>query len=174
LALTRHVGARLSSDGFTVGYLNLREIPAEDLLWGRIDSPAIQAACALVEQADGIVLVTPVYKAAYSGVLKTFLDVLPQVGLGGKVALPLAIGGSLAHMLVIDYAIRPVLISMGGPHVVGGVFLLDGWLRRTESGGLLVDQQVNERLEGSLREFSLALHGRPSVSTSVQRASSVG
>ncbi len=56
-----------------------------------------------------MVIGTPVYKAAYSGLLKSLLDLLPQYALAGKTVLPLATGGSTAHVLAIDYALRPVL-----------------------------------------------------------------
>jgi FMN reductase len=116
-----------------------------------------------VEGAAGVVLVTPVYNAAYSGVLKAFLDILPQFGLRGKVALPLAVGGTVAHMLVIDYALRPVLASMGTPYVVGGVFLLDRWIHGHDSGELIIDQEVAQRLQQSLHELGRAVHDRASV-----------
>ena len=60
-----------------------------------------------------MVVSTPVYKAAYSGVLKVFLDLLPQFGLAGKVVLPLVTGGTASHVLAIDYALRPVLLALG-------------------------------------------------------------
>jgi FMN reductase len=66
-----------------------------------------------------VVVATPVYKAAYSGLLKVFLDVLPQTALKGKLVLPLATGGSPHHMLALDYALRPVLQSLGAPHTAG-------------------------------------------------------
>ncbi len=92
-------------------------------------------ATARVAAADGIVVATPVYKAAYSGLLKTFLDMLPQFALRGKVVLPLATGGSIAHVLAIDYALRPVLSSLDPLHVVNGLFVLDKQITVLESGG---------------------------------------
>src|SRR5918912_82296 len=47
-------------------------------------------------------------KAAYTGLLKAFLDLLPQYALGGKTVLPLVTGGTPAHVLTVDYALRPV------------------------------------------------------------------
>jgi FMN reductase len=165
LALARHVGARLERDGADVRYVDVRDLPADDLLWARASSPKTKSACALVEGAAGIVFVTPVYNAAYSGVLKAFLDVLPQFGLRGKVALPLAVGGTVAHMLVIDYAIRPVLASMGTPYIVGGVFLLDKWIRGHDSGELIIDPEVAERLQESLHELGRVVCERAAFRT---------
>ncbi len=171
LALARHVGRRLAADGLRVRCQDVRDLPAQDLIWARGDSPAIRSACQLVAEADALVLVTPVYKAAYSGVLKTFLDLLPQAGLQGKVVVPLAIGGTLAHLLVIDYALRPVLSTLGAPHVVSGVFLLDSWVHPTHSGGVLLEQAAAERLESAMRELRRALAGATSAALPAVAAS---
>lgn len=56
----------------------VRELPAEALLHARFDDPAIRAALATVARADVVIVATPIYKAAYSGLLKAFLDLLPQ------------------------------------------------------------------------------------------------
>src|SRR5262249_15796049 len=151
---------RLARDGADVRYIDVRDLPADDLLWARPTSAKTRSACALVEGAAGIVLVTPVYNAAYSGVLKAFLDILPQCGLRGKVALPLAVGGAVGHMRVIDYAIRPVLASMGTAQIVGGVFLLDKWISGHDSGELVIDEQVADRLQQSVNELGRMVHQR--------------
>lgn len=52
-------------------------LPAEDLISANFASEAIREANAKVEQADIVVVLTPVYKAAYSGILKTYLDLIP-------------------------------------------------------------------------------------------------
>ena len=157
LALARHIGAHLAREGADVQYVDVRDLPAEDLLWARPTSAEARSACAVVQGAAGVVFVTPVYNAAYSGVLKAFLDMLPQFALRGKATLPIAVGGTVAHMLVIDYALRPVLASMGTPHVVGGVFLLDKWIRGHDAGELTIDDRVAERLQQSTRELGRAV-----------------
>ena len=162
LALARHVGAELSAKGFTVESVDVRDLPPADLLGGCHDAPAIRAAVNLLERADGLVVITPVYKAAYTGALKAFLDVLPQSGLAGKVVFPIAIGGTLAHVLAIDYALRPVLASMGCPHVIGGLFLLDTWLPRTAAGGVVLEQEdVRDRLATGLEQMAMGLRHEP-------------
>jgi FMN reductase len=59
--------------------------------------------------ASGVIIVSPVYKAAYSGALKTLLDLLPQDILKDKPVFPLMVGGSGAHLLAIDYSLKPLL-----------------------------------------------------------------
>ncbi len=156
--LAEWVGARLAADGFEVQPLNVTDISAEDLLWCRPNSPSVKAALELVEQAHGLIVVTPVHKAAYSAPLKAFLDVMPQFGLTDKVVLPLAVGGSLAHALIIDYGLRPVLASMMPSHVVTGVFVLDKFLERVQPNGLKVSNDIMPRLDASIIEFRQSLH----------------
>jgi FMN reductase len=162
-ALAAHVGVEIAARGFEVEALNVRDLPAEDLLHARLDSPALQRAVGLVERARGVVISTPVYKASYTGVLKAFLDLLPQFGLAGKVVLPLVTGGTLAHVLAIDYALRPVLSSLGAQHVVGGLFILDKHLDWSSGASLAVHSEIEERLSRTVADFvtSLRRHDAP-------------
>ncbi|SFY19897.1 NADPH-dependent FMN reductase [Streptomyces atratus] len=120
-----HVARRLAEYEWHTGHLRVRTLPAEPLLGADVSHPAIARALEQVARADGIVLATPTYKASFSGLLKTFLDLLPQAGFTHKAVLPLATGGSVAHLLVLDYALRPVVHSLGARHVVQSFFLLD-------------------------------------------------
>lgn len=157
MLLCRHVAARLAAEGFEVEMIDIRTLPAADLVAGNMEAPRIREAAGLVERAQGLVIATPVYKAAYSGVLKTFLDLLPQFALAGKTVMPLATGGSLAHVLSIDYALRPVLASMGARHVVNGFFFIDKQLERVDPDGLRIETQAEERFEPLLKDFILSL-----------------
>ncbi|MDQ0896682.1 NAD(P)H-dependent oxidoreductase [Paenibacillus sp. V4I7] len=62
-------------------------------------------------------------EASYTGVLKAFLDLLPQKGLECKVVLPLAVGGTISHLLAIDYALKPVLSALGARNILQGVYV---------------------------------------------------
>jgi FMN reductase len=123
-----YVLRRLAARGGEVGHVRLRELPAEPLLRADLGHPTIAAAALAVAHADGVVIATPTYKAAYSGLLKVFLDLLPQRALSGKTVLPLATGGSIAHVLALDYGLRPVLQSLAPRQVVQSYFLLEGHL----------------------------------------------
>ncbi|WP_406002473.1 NADPH-dependent FMN reductase [Streptomyces sp. NBC_00829] len=159
--LLRHLDARLAAQGHEVLPLDVRTIPAEALLGADFKHPAIVEATELFARADGVVIGTPVYKASYSGVLKALLDLLPQYALSGKTVLPLATGGTTAHVLAIDYALRPVLSSMGAAHVVQGWFTLD---KQIVSGddGLAIAPEAAEALGLVVDQFSAAL-ARPAV-----------
>ncbi|GAA2768098.1 NADPH-dependent FMN reductase [Streptomyces paradoxus] len=159
--LLRHLDQRLASQGHDVIPLDVRTIPAEALLGADFRHPAIVEATELFARADGVVVGTPVYKASYSGVLKALLDLLPQYALAGKTVLPLATGGSVAHVLAIDYALRPVLTSMGAAHIVQGWFTLDKDLAVQDDGTLAVAPAATEALGQVVDQFSAALGRTP-------------
>lgn len=161
--LLRHLDQRLTAQGHEVIPFDVRDLPAEALLGADFRHPAIVQATALVAQADGVVVGTPVYKAAYSGLLKSLLDLLPQYALAGKTILPLATGGSTAHVLAIDYALRPVLSSMGAAHIVPGWFTLDKDITAGDDGTLTVAPGAAEALAQITDQFSAALGGRTTV-----------
>ncbi|MFJ8950959.1 MULTISPECIES: NADPH-dependent FMN reductase [unclassified Streptomyces] len=158
--LLRALDTRLTGQGHEVIPLDVRTIPAEALLHADFRHPAIVEATALFERADGVVVGTPVYKAAYSGLLKSLLDLLPQYALAGKTVLPLATGGSTAHVLAIDYALRPVLASMGPAHITPGWFTLDKDIKVGDDGTLTVAPGSAEALAQVTDQFSAALGGR--------------
>lgn len=69
---------------------------------------ALAAALEAVADADGLIVVTPVFSASYSGLFKSFFDVLDQEALAGKPVLIAATGGSARHSLVLEHALRPL------------------------------------------------------------------
>src|SRR5690606_27526557 len=120
-----HLVGRLAGEGHAAEHLRLRQLPPESLLAADTSDPLLANAVEQVEQADGLVLAPPTYKAAYSGLLKLFLDLLPQLGFAGKAVLPLGTGGALAQLLALDCGLRRVVRSLGARHVGQSVFLLD-------------------------------------------------
>lgn len=147
----------LAPQEFEVARINVRDLPPADVLHARLDSPALREPLGLIARAQGVVVASPVYKASYTGVLKSFLDLLPQLGLTGKVVLPLATGGTLAHVLAIDYGLRPVLSALGAQHVVTGLFILDKWLVQSVGGALAIDADAEARLRAVIAEFVASL-----------------
>lgn len=145
---------RLQQEGFQIDIISVRDLPAEDLVFGRYDSPALEPVKALLEKADGVIVSTPIYKASYTGVLKAFLDLLPQKSLARKVVLPIATGGTIAHLLAIEYALKPVLSELGARHILGTVYAVDKQIQRQEDGSHQLDQEVEERLQNALQELT--------------------
>lgn len=143
---------RLSALGCQVELLHVRDLPPEALFYARFDDAQVKGAAERVARADGIIALSPVYKAAYTGTFKAFVDLLPQFALREKVVLPLLIGGSLAHVLALDYAVRPMLQSLDPRLIVSGLFLLDKTIDVSGSAVALTPD-VAERLEQVLQSF---------------------
>lgn len=140
VALFGALASGLRTDGHQVRVLPVRALPAEALLGADASAPAIAEAIAAVAGADGLIVGSPVYKAAYSGVLKTFLDLLPADALAGKAVLPVLTGAAPAHALAVDQVLAPVLTALGARHVVSGLFLLDKQIRRIADGAVLAPE----------------------------------
>ena len=152
----------LNQQGVEVVSYQVRDFPAEDLLHARFDSPHIINLLEQIERADGLVIATPVYKASFSGALKTVLDLLPERALSHKVVLPIATGGSIAHMLAVDYALKPVLSALKAQEMLHGIFAEDSQIAYGEgSAQAQLVPVLEQRLNESLEHFYSALARRP-------------
>lgn len=149
-ALLSSVGQRLESRGFDAETLSIRDLPPQALTLADFGNPSLIRATSQVIEADIVVVATPVYKAAYSGLLKVFLDLLPQAAFKGKTLLPLATGGSPHHMLALDYALRPVLQSLGARYILPGIFATDSQVIINPEGGYQLDEEIGDRLDESV------------------------
>jgi FMN reductase len=123
--LVSHVTDLLTDAGHDVHTLHVRKLPTLSLLTEDLNDPEIAGAVSRVLHADGIVVASPVYRAAYSGLVKALLDLLPKKALRGRAILPLATGGSQGFLVAMDYALNPLLATKGADHVVRGEFVLD-------------------------------------------------
>ncbi|MFJ4783442.1 FMN reductase [Streptomyces sp. NPDC088794] len=83
---------------------------------------ALSAAQRAVTDADGLIVVTPVFSASYSGLFKSFFDVLEKDALEGKPVLVAATGGTARHSLVLDHALRPLFSYLRAVVVPTGVY----------------------------------------------------
>jgi FMN reductase len=155
--LLLHIGQKLAEHGHRYQRLHVRDLPARALLHADGNDAAIKRAVDAVAAADAIVIATPVYKAAYSGVLKAFLDLLPQDGLAGKVVLPIATGGSQSHMLALDYALRPVLHALAARQVLSGIFATAQQLEWHDESGLSLAPPIAARVAAGVDELDAAL-----------------
>ncbi|MEB5835225.1 NADPH-dependent FMN reductase [Pantoea dispersa] len=149
----------LEARGVEVIPWNIHNFQPEDLLYARFDSPALTALKADLALAEGLIVATPIYKASFSGALKTLLDLLPERALEHKVVLPLASGGSVAHMLAVDYALKPVLNALKAQEVLHGVFANDTQITHYDRQPEL-DALLSERIDEALETFWQALHRR--------------
>lgn len=161
-----HLGRRVQRAGHVVSPIILRDLPAEPLLRADSDDDEIAAASCALQRADAVIVSTPVYKAAYSGLLKAFLDLLPQTALRDKVVLPIATGGSPAHVLAVDYALRPVLASLAPSAITPGWFVLASEVTRHEHGEVTLAESAVTPLAEVTRVFLDAVAGRSLLTAS--------
>ena len=160
--LLEHVRHHLEAQRVEVTLVRVRDFPAEDLLHARFDSPAVKQLQAQVASADGLVVATPVYKASLTGALKVLLDLLPERALEHKAVLPLASGGSPAHLLAVDYALKPVLAALKAQEMLPGVFAVDKQIAYPEGDQpARLDDELRERLDESVEQLLAALARRP-------------
>lgn len=133
------IALRLVDRGHRVRTVPVRELPPAALLGADTSHPEIAEVVFAIAEARGLVVASPVRQASYTGLLKVLLDLLEQDALVGKAVLPLATGGTPAHALALDYALRPVLTSMGA--LVGqGYFLLDQHVTREDERVLIAPE----------------------------------
>ncbi|RZT09927.1 FMN reductase [Duganella sp. CF402] len=156
--LLDHVGDKLAALGHRQSKLNVRDLPAKALLHADFADLALKRAVDAVAAADAIVIATPIYKASYTGILKAFLDLLPQDGLKDKLVLPLATGGSQSHMLALDYALRPVLQALDARQVFTSIYATSQQLSWSDVSGLTVDPAVAWRVQAGVDALSAALN----------------
>jgi FMN reductase len=138
--LVSHVDARLRGPGHDVGVLHVRQLPTISLLTEDRRAPEIADALRRVAAADGIVVASPVHRAAYSGLVKALLDLLPERALRGRAVLPLAHGGSQGFLVALDHVLTPLLTGRGADTVVRGEFVLDSDVHLTPNGGVLAPE----------------------------------
>ena len=167
--LTQFALTRLEGVARRTEHIAVRELPATALLHADAQEPAIAQAVNAVAAAQLVIVGTPIYKAAYAGLLKVFLDLLPPDALRGKTVLPLATGGSPAHLLALDYALKPVLSALGARHVLDGVFATDAQLQRHEAGGYVPEPELLVRLDRALEPLLPALQPRSGAELSCRR-----
>ncbi|MDB6078233.1 MAG: reductase [Akkermansiaceae bacterium] len=165
-ALLSYSADFLRERGITVKSVSVRDFPAEDLIQANYASPAFTEFKADIERVAAIVVATPIYKAAYTGSLKALLDILPQGALRGKTILPLATGGTHAHQLAIDYALKPVLAVLGASDIQQGVYIVDNQFQ-TLPGGFKLDAELQTRLDDSLERLYRTVEALDSNALSV-------
>lgn len=117
---------RLEHDGvqITVDTIDLRDLAHDvtnNLLTG-FASPKLEALLEQVTSADGLIAVTPIYTTGYSGLFKSFIDILDPQSITGLPVLIGATGGSERHSLALDYAMRPLFSYLHAVVVPTGVY----------------------------------------------------
>ena len=148
---------RLDGEDVRVEVVELRDLAhavTDHLLTG-FASGALADAIRLVRDADALVAVTPVFSASYSGLFKSFFDVLEEGSLDGKPVLLGATAGTARHSLVLEFALRPLFAYLRADVVPTAVFAATEDFGATGPGGGL-----SARVERAGRELADRVRGR--------------
>jgi FMN reductase len=126
-----------------VAIIELRDHAQEltnNLLTG-FPAPSLQATIDEVVNADGLIAVTPIFTASYSGLFNMFFDVLEVDSLSGKPVLIGATGGTERHSLALDHALRPLFAYLRALVAPTAVYAASSdWGSRTSPGGPLTER----------------------------------
>jgi FMN reductase len=149
---------RERGDTVAVEVVELREHAralADNLVTGFPNAP-LRAAVETVTGADGLIAVTPVFSASYSGLFKTFFDVLDPGALVGKPVLMGATAGTARHSLVLEHAMRPLFAYLRATAAPTAVFTAsEDWAGGDGTGDL------PQRIRRAAGELADLVTGRP-------------
>ncbi len=139
--------------GLIAASISVRHLSSEDLVYCNFESPDLKKLQLLLERAKAVIISTPVYNSSYTGALKALLDLMPEYAFAGKTVLPIATGGTINHLLSIDYAMKPLFSAMGATHILRGVYVVSSQIQFDEQGNIQLDSEIEERLQASIQEL---------------------
>jgi FMN reductase len=165
-SLTRLLGDQLAAatvsaldEPVEVRVVELRDLAHQltDHLLTGFPGTELRAALDTVVGADAVIAVTPIFSASYSGLFKTFFDVLERGSLAGKPVLIAATGGSERHSLALEHAVRPLFTFLRAVVVPTAVYAASSDWASGGTGGL------TERVGRAAAELASLVAGRPSA-----------
>ena len=150
---------QLESAGYNVvvDFVELRDLAvdiANNFVTGYA-APKLAEVIAGVDASTGIIAVTPVFSASYSGLFKSFIDVLDPKSLTGKAVLLGATGGTDRHQMVLDYAMRPLFSYLRTRTAATAVFAGPQDWGSADDGA----SPLSERTDRAAAEFEALLTG---------------
>jgi FMN reductase len=120
----------------------------------------LRKAVEAMSTADGVVAVSPVYQASFSGLFKMFFDVLDEGALAGTPVLLAATAGTARHSLVIEHALRPMFAHLKAVTVPSGVVAAsEDW------GSARAEQSLGRRVDAAAAELAALVAARPERTT---------
>ena len=124
VAATREQLAEQSGPDLDVQVIELRDLAneiAQNMVTG-FPGPRLRTAIEAATSADALIAVTPVFTGSYSGLFKSFFDVIDKDALAGVPVLLAATGGTPRHFLVLDHAMRPLFAYLRATVMPTGVY----------------------------------------------------
>jgi FMN reductase len=127
-----------------------------DALLAGFPNTELAQAIETVTTADAVIAVTPVFSGSYSGLFKTFFDVLETGALDGTPVLVAATAGTARHSLVLEHALRPLFSYLHAVVVPTGVFAAsEDW------GATGVDGALRRRIDRAAAELAALVQSHP-------------
>lgn len=155
-AVEARVGAR--GEALEVTHIELRDLAvplAQAMATGGMPHPQLDEIKRTLSAADGLVAVTPVFRASYSGLFKMFFDVIDDAALIGMPVLIGATAGTPRHSLVLDHALRPLFAYSRATVLPTGVFAATDDFGTGDTAGL------DERIDRAATEMASAIVTAP-------------
>ena len=117
-----------------------------------------------IERADALIIGTPVYKGAYTGLFKHLFDLVDPLALVGKPVLITATGGGPRHALVVEHVLRPLFGFFTAMTVPTAVYASDADFK----DGSLADPGVRSRLGEAAGQLRGLLDHRPAQAREIE------
>ncbi|GAA2895796.1 FMN reductase [Streptosporangium fragile] len=125
----------------------------------------LREAIEAVTEADGVIAVTPIFTASYSGLFKSFFDVIGNTALAGKPVLIAATGGTARHSLALEHALRPLFSYLRALVVPTAVYAAsEDW----GTGGDARTDGLATRVTRAAGELADLMAGRPAAPEPVE------
>jgi len=153
--LAASTGRQLAAAGYAadIEVVELRDLAvdiANNFVTGYA-APRLAEVIAGVEASDGIIAVSPVFSASYSGLFKSFIDVLDPKSLEGKAVLVGATAGTDRHQMVLDFAMRPLFTYLRARITPTAVFAGPQDWGNNDDGGSPLSVRVDGAAGGFVR-----------------------
>ncbi len=151
-----HAISRRRSVDLTV--IDLAEVGAKvsSLISREEISPDVEQLFAAVENADLLIVGSPIFKASYTGLFKHFFDLFPPTALSGLPVILSATGGSDRHALALEHQFRPLFSFFNAAPVPTTIYATD----RDVDYSAVKNDQIGERIERAVDEALAAVSVR--------------
>ena len=153
-AVLHEACTRASFDGRIFDFVDAG--PGLGAAWTRDQLPLpARRVLEAIEEADGLVVGSPVYKGAYTGLFKHLFDLVDPSALAGKPVAIVATGGGSRHALVVEHAFRPLFGFFGALQIPTAIYASDADF----SDGVLTEAGIRARTaEAGGQLAALLLH----------------